>query len=58
MQDAVVAEEGSEDFKRRERAGGGDLVAIEFVEVKGVNALCGVSEVGVDLEAVEIADDE
>ena len=54
----VVAEEGAEDFKRRERAGGGDVVAVEVVEGESIDALAGGGEVGVNFEALKVADDE
>lgn len=53
-----VAEECAEDFERWKRAGGGGLVAVEIGEIEGVDALAGGGEVGVDFEAVEVADDE
>ncbi len=53
-----VAEEGAEDGKGWERAGGGRFVEIEVVERESVDALRGGGEIGVDLETVEVTDDE
>jgi hypothetical protein len=53
-----VAEDVTEDFERRQSAGGGVLVYEEFVEVEGVDAGGQVLKLGVDFEADEVADDE
>ncbi len=57
-EDVVIAEEGAEDIEGRQGAGCGDLVAVEVVEREGVDARGGCGEVGVDLEALEVADDK
>ena len=54
-QDVVVAEERAQNIQRRKRAGCGHLVAIQIVQVEGVDALPLVRKLGMHLEALEVA---
>jgi len=53
-----VREDGAQDLQRRLRAGRRRLVVEEIVQIEGIDRFYGVGVVGMDLEAVEVADDE